>query len=120
MIGRCVPCLIDQFHLAQFLDSDTAPICRRTRRLQSTAAIARVLIAKHSHLAFVIAAQAMRAQTPFMTAVHRANRTFAFHRHPDQSINVLNRLDLRSNNAHTFTIAACYQYQQLHFLFLTQ
>jgi len=117
MIGRCVPCLIDQFHLAQFLDSDTAPICRRTRRLQSTAAIARVLIAKHSHLAFVIAAQAMRAQTPFMTAVHRANRTFAFHRHPDQSINVLNRLDLRSNNTHPLYDSSRLRASASHFCF---
>jgi hypothetical protein len=56
MIGRRVPCLIEQLHLAQLLDSDTAPICLPTRRLPSTSAIARVLIAKRPQLAFVIAA----------------------------------------------------------------
>jgi hypothetical protein len=42
----------------------------------------------------------MWAQTPFVTVVDRAHRPFAYHRSPHQSINVLNRLDLRSNNTH--------------------
>ena len=100
MIGCRVPCFIQQIHPAQFLNHDTTPVRRRTRRFQAAAAIARTPIAKCSHLAIVIAAQAMRAQTPFVTLVHCANRTFVYHRYPDQSVNVFDRLDLGSNNTH--------------------
>jgi len=47
IIRRSLPCLIEQLHLAKFLDYDKAPVWRN-HLLQSTAAIARVLIAAHA------------------------------------------------------------------------
>ena len=100
MVGRCVPCTFEQLHSAEFLQRNTAPVCRRAGRLQSTATLPSILIAQHTNLAFVIPAQPVRTEPPIAAVIDGSNRTFANHGRPDQSINVLDRLDLRLDNTH--------------------
>jgi hypothetical protein len=55
-----------------------------------------VLIAQHTDVALTIPAQPVRTEPPVMTEVDGSKRTPAHHGRPDQSINVLDRLDLRA------------------------
>lgn len=100
MVRRSVPSTFEQLNPTEFLKRDTAPVCRRAGRLQSTATVPTVLIAQHTNLAFVIPAQSVRAEPPIPALIDGPYRKPANHGRPDQSINVLDRLDLRFNNTH--------------------
>jgi hypothetical protein len=68
--------------------------------MQSAITFSTILVAKHPNLALSIPAQPVRAEPPFATVINGSNRTFANHGRPDQSINLLDRLDLRLDNTH--------------------
>ena len=61
--------------------------------MQSTATLPTVLITQHTNLAFVIPAQPVGAEPPITAVIDGSNRTFANYGRPDQSINLLDRLD---------------------------
>jgi hypothetical protein len=100
MVGRCVPCIFEQLHSAEFLYRNTAPIGRRAGRLQSTTTLSTVLIAQHTKLPFVIPPQPVRTEPSIAGVIGGANRTLAHHGRPEQLINVFDRLDLRSDDTH--------------------
>ena len=100
MVGRCVPCIFEQLHSAEFLYRETAPVGCRAGRLQPTAALSCVLIAEHAKLPSVIPAQPVRTEPSIPAVIGGVNRAFANHGRPEQLINVLDGLDLRSNNTH--------------------
>jgi hypothetical protein len=68
--------------------------------LQSTVTLSTILITKYANLAFVIASQPVRAEPPIAAVIDGSNWTFGNHGSPDQSINILDRLDLGLNNTH--------------------
>ena len=69
--------------------------------MQAAVTLAGVLIAQHTDVALMIPAQSVRAKPSIMAVVDGSKRTLAHHRRPDQSINLLDRLDLRSDNPHS-------------------
>ena len=70
--------------------------------MQPAATFPSVLIAKHTDVALMIPAEPVRAEPSSMAVVDGSKRTLANHGRPDQSINLLDRLDLRLDNAHSF------------------
>jgi hypothetical protein len=100
MVGCCAPCICEQGHSAQLLQRYTPPVSRRAVSLQSTATLPTILIAQHSDLALAIPAQPVGAEPSIPAVIAGSNRTLAHHGHPNQSINVLDRLDPRLDNAH--------------------
>ena len=68
--------------------------------MQSATTFSSVLIAQHTDVALMIPAQPVRAEPSIMTVVDGSKRTLAHYGRPDQSINVLDRLDLGLNNRH--------------------
>ena len=55
-----------------------------------------------SKLPFVIPAQSVRTQPSIADAIHAANGMLVNHGRPQQLINILDRLDLHSDNTHHF------------------
>src|SRR5690349_8821148 len=102
MVGRCVPCTSEQFHTAELFYRDTAPVGRRTGRLQPTAALSCVLIAQRTKLTFAIPAQPVWAEPSLTAVIGSPNRPLAHDGAAKPLINVLDRLDLRSDNTHGF------------------
>ena len=100
MVGCCVPCIFEQLHSAEFLYRNTAPVSRRSGRLQPAAALPGVLIAQHARLALLIPAQPVRTEPSIPAIIGGMNRPFANHGRPKQLIYVLDGLDIRSNNTH--------------------
>jgi hypothetical protein len=70
--------------------------------MQPAATLPRVLIAQHTDIALMIPAQPVRAEPSIMAVVDGSKRTLAHHGRPDQSINLLNGLDLRLDDTHLF------------------
>jgi hypothetical protein len=69
--------------------------------MQPAATLPTVLIAQHTDVALMIPAQPVRAEPSIMAVVDGSKRTPAHHRCPDQSINVLDCLNLRLDNTHS-------------------
>ena len=93
------PGIVQQFHPAQFLEHDATPILRRPDRPQSAFALAAILIAEHARFAQTIAAQPVRAKQPRELLVDGSDRLPVRHRHPNQPVHVLHRLDLCLDNS---------------------
>jgi hypothetical protein len=121
MIGCRAPRTFEQLYLAQFHQRNTTPVCRRASGLQSTATFPSLLIAQDTDVAWVILAQPVWTEPPIMAVVDGAKRTLAHHGRPDQSINVLDRLDLRLDNTHSpKRISGCREELQWAQYFITQ
>jgi Putative zinc-finger len=70
--------------------------------LQPTVALSTVLVAQHSKL---ISAQSVRTQPSIAAAIHAANGMLVNHSRPQQQLtNILDRLDLCSDNPHHFHV----------------
>ncbi len=69
--------------------------------MQPAATFPSVLIAQYTDVALTIPAQPVRAEPSIMAVVDGSKRTLAHHGRPDQSINLLNRLNLRLDNTHS-------------------
>jgi len=100
MVWRGAPRTIQQLHLAEFLQREAAPVCRRTRQLEPTIALAALLVAQHPQVSPLIPPQSAWTKQASTPLVIRFHRPFACNGGPDQPINVLNRLDLRRDNTH--------------------
>jgi hypothetical protein len=98
MIWRRAPAVVQQLHSSELLQNNAAPVCRRTGRLKSAFAFSAVLVAQHTHFAFLVPAQPVRAKQPRESVIAGGNRTLARHGGPDQPVNLFHCLDLRLNN----------------------
>jgi hypothetical protein len=58
------------------------------------------LVTQHPKLSRPISAQSMGTKQPRQSFIDRLDRTFARNRCPDQLINVLNGLNVRSDDIH--------------------
>ena len=70
--------------------------------MQPAATFPSVLIAQYTDVALMIPAQPVRAEPSIMAVVDGSKRPLAHHSRPDQSIHLLDRLDLGLDNAHSF------------------
>ncbi len=105
MVWGGLPRIVQQFHLAQFLENDTTPVLRRPDRPQSALAFAAILVAEHTRLAHAIAAQPVRAKQPREIFIDGADRSLIRYRRPNQPVHVFHRLDLCLDDTHpSFTI----------------
>jgi hypothetical protein len=103
---RCgAPRAFQQFHCAEFLNRYATPVSRRTNRLQATLALTAVLIAQHSKFSLLIPPQAVWTKLPMLMIVHSGYRTSVFYRCPDETIDILDRLNCTKGRTHTFRIS---------------
>ncbi len=100
MVGGRAPVVLDQPYLIELFQYDAAPVRRRTRRLKPALALSTVLIAENTQLSCLVASQPVRTKQPGPPMILTFDRTPARNGSPDQTINVLHRLDLRLNNTH--------------------
>ena len=68
---------------------------------QSAFAFSTILVTQHPKFSPSISAQSMGAKQPRQPFIDSFDRTFARYRRPDQLINVLNRLNVRSDDTHS-------------------
>jgi hypothetical protein len=71
-----------------------------TGGFESTPAFSAILIAKHPKFSRPVPTQPMETQQPRPPIINRLNRLFARYGRPDQPINVLDSLDICSDNTH--------------------
>ena len=69
--------------------------------MQPATTLPSVLIAQQTDVALMIPAQPVRAEPSTMAVVDGSKRTLAHYRCPDQSINLLDCLKIRSDNTHS-------------------
>jgi hypothetical protein len=86
MIRRSAPRAFDQFHCAEFLNRNTAPVGWRTDWLQATLALSAELIAQNSKLPLLVPPQPVGTKQPRERIVYCGYRTSAFYRSPDEAI----------------------------------
>jgi hypothetical protein len=88
MIGCGAPWVFQKFHSAEFLNRNTAPVVRRTDRLQSTLTLSAVLIAQNPQLSLPVPPQSVWAKQPIPILVHSGYRASVFYRCPEKRIEV--------------------------------
>lgn len=62
MVGSRSPPVIQGLHASELVERDTAPVIRRSRRLQTALAFSSVLITKHPELPLPVPSQPVRAK----------------------------------------------------------
>jgi hypothetical protein len=100
MIRRGAPSIIEQFDITEFLEYQAAPVRWRARYLESTLASSAVLIAEHPQLPVSVPAQSVRAQKSPVPIIAGLDWPLVRNGSPDKSIDVLDRLDFRDDDAH--------------------
>ena len=70
MVGRRLPCSVQQFHPAELVERDAAPVIRGAHRFQATLAFSAVLIAKHPELSSLVSSQPVRTKQAMAIVVN--------------------------------------------------
>jgi hypothetical protein len=98
MIGRRAPNVLAQLHPAELLQRCATPVCRGSGCFQSAFAFSTVLVTQHAKLSRSVSAQSMGTKQPRQPFIDSLDRTFARYRGPDQLIEILNSLNIRSDD----------------------
>jgi len=101
MVGCRVPSALSELYPVEFLQRRATPVCRRSRHFQSAFTFSTILVTQHPKLSLSISPQPMGTKQPRQPFIDSLDRAFARYRRPDQLINVLNRLNLRSDDTHS-------------------
>jgi hypothetical protein len=88
VIRAGVPRSFQYLHHTESLQRNTSPVGRRTVRLQTTFAFSAVLITQNPQLSLLVPPQSMRTQQPLSTVIHSSYWMPAFHRRPNQTVDV--------------------------------
>ena len=108
VVWRSVPHAIQQFHTAQLVERDAAPVGRRPRRLQPAFTLPAVLIAKYPKLPVFVPPQTVRTEQARQVVVFTRNRTATFHGLAHNPVNILPkpRTACSRNAGHSFRLLA--------------
>ena len=82
VVFSCLPGAVKQFHLAEVLYCQAAPVIRFPRGLETAFAIASVLVAQHLEPSTSVPAQQVRTEQPSASPVECGNRPPASDRGP--------------------------------------
>jgi len=100
MIGSRASSVLPQLYPTELLQRCAPPVCRGSRRFQSAFAFSTILVTQHPNLSPSVSAQSMWTKQSRQPFIDSLDRTFVRYRRPDQLINILNCLNVRSDDTH--------------------
>src|SRR5215469_4990233 len=100
MVWRGAPVLLSQADSAELLQHCAPPVCRRSRCFQAAFTLSAELITQHPQFSGSIPTQSMGTKQPWQPFIDSFDRALVRYRRPDQLINIVNRLDICSDDTH--------------------
>jgi hypothetical protein len=100
MVWRGAPSILPELDSAELLQDCAPPVCGRSRCFQAALTLSAVLVTQHPQFSGSIPTQSMGTKQPWQPFVNSFDRTFVGYRRPDQLINIVNRLNIGSDDTH--------------------